>query len=422
MTAATNTRAAALHKLQTQLVPEVAGGLLIALMTMQLPVLGPLPVVAELGLFGLIIAARPAESLQAFLRWWPLLLTPLLAFASFIWSDLPAASARYGFQLLFTAFAGVLIATLLKPHRFIVVLFLSMFVFCLISIASARQGVSTSGMVLIGLTGSKNQMALAGFNLLIPAIAVALMAESSKWLRLLAIPGSLIGLFVIATTSSATAVLLAAAAVPGLIALHVMQRFTPAARVGSFLLITLIAIPLIFLAPEISNGIDTFMTDVLGKDPTLTGRTYLWAQAEQLIERRPVLGYGYQAIWLGESADTLGLLRWAGVSDGRLFHFHNTYLQVAVDTGYVGMAAFVAFVIAAAVAGFGQAIWSPTTATSFFFLNFLLAVVLSFTDVILAPMQPRTLLLFVCAIYLFWRPPNPGAQRQRIYRKSWSAA
>ncbi len=48
MTAATNTRAAALHKLQTQLVPEVAGGLLIALMTMQLPVLGPLPVVASL--------------------------------------------------------------------------------------------------------------------------------------------------------------------------------------------------------------------------------------------------------------------------------------------------------------------------------------------------------------------------------------
>jgi|CXWL01.1.fsa_nt_gi exopolysaccharide production protein ExoQ len=420
MTAAINTRAAALHKFQTQLLPEVVAGGLIILMTMQLPELGPLPVLAQLGLFALLIAARPAESLQAFLRWWPLLLVPILAFASFIWSDLPGASARYGFQLLFTAFAGALLAVLVPPHRFISVLFLAMFVFCLLCIASGRQGDSAHGAVLVGLTGSKNQMALAGFNLLVPAIAVALMRQSPNWLRLLAIPGALLGLLVVAITASATAFLLTAAAAPGLIALHLMQRFTPAARVGVFVVLAVIAVPLIFLAPEISNAIDTFMWEVLGKDPTLTGRTYLWAQAQQLIEARPILGYGYQAIWLGESADTLGLLRWAGISDGRSFHFHNTYLQVGVDTGMIGMVVLIGTLAATGFAGVRQAIFTPTTATSFFFLSFLLTIVLTFTDVVLAPMQPRTLLLFAAAVYLYGHVTKPAEPRQRVYRKSWA--
>lgn len=423
MSTYTDARAAALHKLQTQLLPEAATALVIVLMTMQLPFLGPLPVLAMLGLFGLLVAARPAEALSTFLRWWPLLFVPLLAFVSFLWSDLPAVSARYGFQLLFTAFMGVLLARLVPPHRFIIMMFISMFVFCLLSIASRKQGVSVDGMVLIGLTGSKNQMALAGFNLLLPSIAVALMTQTPRWIRLAAIPGALLGLLVIAITSSATAVLLAAAAGPGLIALFIMERFTPAGRVGAFLVVGIIAVPAIFLAPEISNAINTFMSEVLGKDPTLTGRTYLWEQAQQLIERRPLQGYGYQAIWMGESADTLGLLRWAGISDGRSFHFHNTYLQVGVDVGLIGVAVLAATFAWTIFAGVRQAILAPNIAASFFFISVVLAVVLSFTDVILAPMQPRTLLLFACAVYVLARPPaQPQAAPRRVYRRSWAGA
>ena len=417
--AAPASRAAAFNKLRNQFLPESAAFVFVALMTSQTG--NSLFVVIQLAFFALLVAARPADCLSIFLRWWPLLLTPIIAFMSFAWSDMPAVSARYGFQLLFTAFAGVLIANMLPLHRFIHMIFLSMLAFCVLSIASRRMGHSIEGPVLIGFTGSKNQMALAAYTLLVSSIATGLLRQTPAWMRASAAAGILVGLGILAGTKSASALVLTGITVPGLLAIYFTQKMTPATRMSILIVAVIVAIPIVFLAPEIEAGINDFMYHTLGKDPTLTGRTQLWAYAQELIERRPVQGYGYQSFWFGESIELTTILRWAGVVDGRTFHFHNTYFQLGVDIGIVGMLTFAGAIVATLFAGMRRFVLHPTTATTFAFVMFLGIAILSFTELVMAPMLPRTLFLYAFAVYLFSKPPPPvAAPSKRVYRKSWA--
>jgi O-antigen ligase len=66
------------------------------------------------------------------------------------------------------------------------------------------------------------------------------------------------------------------------------------------------------------------VTTLLGRDPTLTKRTVIWAFALQMIEARPLLGYGYGVFW-----DSVG-------SVARVVNAHNGYLTVILDLGVLG--------------------------------------------------------------------------------------
>jgi O-antigen ligase len=82
----------------------------------------------------------------------------------------------------------------------------------------------------------------------------------------------------------------------------------------------------------------------LGKDATLTGRTFLWQLASDMAARRPWLGYGYGAFWLGPGS-------WAGyVADLMHWeapHAHNGLLDLALDLGRAGVVLYlVGYVLA----------------------------------------------------------------------------
>jgi exopolysaccharide production protein ExoQ len=173
----------------------------------------------------------------------------------------------------------------------------------------------------------------------------------------------------------------------------------------------LIATPLVALAPEITDAVNHFLVDVLGKDPTLTGRTYLWARADEFIALHPVLGHGYQVLWLSDSADTTGLLRWAHVSDGRAFNFHHTYRQVAVDIGLVGLGVFIATLAASGIALARKYVVTPSVASTFFLTMFILLLATGFTELIVNTFSTHTILLYVCMGYAFWRP-KPSHEEQ----------
>ncbi len=76
---------------------------------------------------------------------------------------------------------------------------------------------------------------------------------------------------------------------------------------------------------------------LLHRDPTLTGRTRLWAQSLQAIFKRPLLGYGYGAFWLGlrgQSANIAFITNWTAP------HAHNGFIDVWLSLGGVGLALF----------------------------------------------------------------------------------
>lgn len=384
--------------------PEIAAFLLTVISTTQRFEIGALLVAAQLGIAGLLFIARPRAFVETALKWWPLLLVPILAPLSALWSEAPAATLRYGAQLLFSAFVGVHLARLMTPARFVTVFLLAMFVFCVLCVVDGRQGHSAEGMVLIGLTGSKNQLGFAAQFLLLAALAALMLARVSialRWIALLSIP---LAFYLLWGSHSATALLMSVFGALLLLALGAAQRLPPGGRFAVIVGALLVLSPLTALLPEANEFVNRFVFDTLNKDPTLTGRTILWARADELIAQRPILGWGYQAIWMGDSFETIGLKRLTGMSDGRVFHFHHQFRQIGVDLGFVGLIGFVGGVIATFLAGLRQVLLAPHPATSFFFVLFILMLARAFTDTVLSPFSVHTIVFFASSVFLFWKP------------------
>jgi O-antigen ligase len=79
----------------------------------------------------------------------------------------------------------------------------------------------------------------------------------------------------------------------------------------------------------------------LGKDLTLTGRVELWKFALHSILARPIGGYGFDSFFL--SPGPHGGLRLRLIIDWAAPHIHNSWLQIALDLGLVGLGLFIVF-------------------------------------------------------------------------------
>jgi O-antigen ligase len=79
------------------------------------------------------------------------------------------------------------------------------------------------------------------------------------------------------------------------------------------------------------------LLQLIGKDPTLTGRTDIWSFVIIDIFQRPILGWGYRAFWSFNNPAALEIsnaLKWS------VPQAHNGLLEILLDVGFVG-AAFV---------------------------------------------------------------------------------
>ncbi|MBF0458251.1 MAG: O-antigen ligase family protein [Nitrospirae bacterium] len=82
--------------------------------------------------------------------------------------------------------------------------------------------------------------------------------------------------------------------------------------------------------------LDSFL-NLMGKDATLTGRDCLWKGTLGMLERRPLLGYGYGGFWLGGDSGgnvVRDLCKWA------IPHSHNGFLEIGINLGLVGFFIF----------------------------------------------------------------------------------
>jgi exopolysaccharide production protein ExoQ len=101
----------------------------------------------------------------------------------------------------------------------------------------------------------------------------------------------------------------------------------------------------VLAAALVSTQFDN-VTELLGRDSTLTGRTTLWAVSYVTGLDRPWLGYGFNAFWLGTegpAAEVLEVVKWNAPSA------HNGLLETWLDLGIPGVL-LVSFV-------FGRSFW-----------------------------------------------------------------
>jgi len=86
-----------------------------------------------------------------------------------------------------------------------------------------------------------------------------------------------------------------------------------------------------------------FVFGVIGRDATFSGRTELWALVRGLISERPLLGWGYGAMWV--PSDTITIAISEAVGWGSLIpSAHNALLEVTLEMGFAGLAIVISFV------------------------------------------------------------------------------
>jgi O-antigen ligase len=73
----------------------------------------------------------------------------------------------------------------------------------------------------------------------------------------------------------------------------------------------------------------------IGKDPTLSGRTVIWAVAPLAIVKSPIIGFGYDAFWTITNPEAHRLALAAG--DPFLNNAENGVLGMLLELGIVGM-------------------------------------------------------------------------------------
>jgi O-antigen ligase len=85
------------------------------------------------------------------------------------------------------------------------------------------------------------------------------------------------------------------------------------------------------------------LSNILFGDPTFTGRTVIWDFADIEIARRPLFGWGYQSFWLvgPDSPSLTDAPGWVKFMPNA----HNGYLDTKLETGYLGYALLVIFIV-----------------------------------------------------------------------------
>jgi exopolysaccharide production protein ExoQ len=131
---------------------------------------------------------------------------------------------------------------------------------------------------------------------------------------------------------------------------------------------SMLAITLVVVAANyqtLSSALVNLGATLFDKDSTLTGRTYLWYRAAELIHEKPVLGRGYNAFWVQGNTDAEGLWQYFGIVDRDGFTFHNTYVQTLVELGWVGLMLVLATVTVGVVFLIRRFVQKPSLALVF---------------------------------------------------------
>ncbi len=182
-----------------------------------------------------------------------------------------------------------------------------------------------------GIFGRKNICGRMMTLLLLPAFFVKLEGRSGKIFRSWYIA---VVLFVIAMTHSTGSWFLCATCIAFIGAMHLAVRLRQkdALSVG----VALAGVGSVALVAIAANL--TTLLVLIGKDPSGTGRSGIYAAVLNSIMKHPLLGYGYFAFWtglIGESANITLQLNWPGLG-----YAENGILELWVELGAVAVALY----------------------------------------------------------------------------------
>ncbi len=264
-----------------------------------------------------------------------LILLCLLVIASTAWSIDPDMTLRRGVAVLMTTLLGIYIAVRfdwLTALRLLGAVWLGLMTASLIAGAIAPDFAVMKEIHPGAWSGGwweKNEL---GGHAARSSFLFAFLAWRDDARRRVWTFGLLVALALVMLSTSATASLGAVVGLGVIVAAWWMVKgkrlalvlVWAVAVVGGGLGLLLVAAPEVLFA-------------MIGREPSLTGRTDIWAELVNAISQRPALGHGYLAFWGPESEPRYWLrkaVNWDAPSG------HNGWLDLAAGLGLVGVSLF----------------------------------------------------------------------------------
>jgi O-antigen ligase len=181
------------------------------------------------------------------------------------------------------------------------------------------------------LTGVFVQRNSAAFVLAVAVLTFIFMAAQPGSRRSVSsVVWTLVAFVTLVATESGTGLAVTVVSGVAMILVLFMRRLRPWIR-WSAALVVLVTVGAVALSAQ--TGL-TFVSDLLGRDETLTGRTVIWGAVEPYVQARPWLGYGWAALWTEASLVTRAM--WA-VAGFPFPHAHNAYLDTMAQSGIIGL-------------------------------------------------------------------------------------
>jgi exopolysaccharide production protein ExoQ len=265
---------------------------------------------------------------------WPLFLLPIWAICSTLWSSEPTRTLSFSILSLVLTVFGIYLAVRFNPRQQLQLVLLSGLVAAVVSfvliIALPSAGIDYKNATVgaEGIYPSKNACSGITILFLLPGFFYHF---PGKWggVKRMTYIGLNLALIVAALARTGWGVLIIL--VLFILLLRFMHRLRPTERilVAGF---TPAAIALgLWLVYANSGPILKF----IGKDPTLSGRTVIWAIAPLAIVKSPIVGFGYDAFFTVRNPEAHRLALAAG--DPFLGNAENGVLQMLLELGFVGM-------------------------------------------------------------------------------------
>jgi exopolysaccharide production protein ExoQ len=341
------------------------------------------------------IALRPHIALRTALMGGPYFLLVLWCVASFQWSNQPALTLRQALLMSATYATACMIAQNLswvRVGRILTGLFTTQAVISAgLALFKPEWGVMTEIYPgsWAGIWGFKQTLGIA---MAVGAGCTSgyMLMRPKAWVW--CVPALMVMLLCVVKSQATTAILVSGFAIAVPFAVWLAQRNQAASVFVTWAVLTAavsIALIVTVLAPIIFHA--------LGKAPTLTGRTDIWAALEGALQARPLLGWGYQAFWTDVSV-TSPVETIVEAMDGfRPPDAHSTPIDLRLQLGYVGFVlAFIAF-----ARTWFQAFWQSGNEPSMMIVVGILVALTSicFTEAIgLYPMDSMTLVIQIIVV------------------------
>jgi len=333
-----------------------------------------------------------------------------------LWSEAPGVTAKYGTEMWLTAAAGVGLSAAYRPTAVLKGACLAFAIYMFISLALGKFTVmgeagGGSAEAFVGLGDGKNllaDIASTGALISITTLLIGLRQKKPVWAAI-ALLALVADVRVIAMARSAGATLAVAGAAAALLVLALLSLMPRAGRIGAIAL-TFASVGIFAAAfRDIGAFVLSVGEQVFDKDPTLTGRTYLWYRAHDLIAQKPWLGRGFYAFWRQGNTDAEGLWQYAGILGRSGFNFHNTLVELTVQLGMIGAAIFVLVGLLGLVGLVRHFVQKPSLVLCFWLAYMLYVIVRAPVEAVgYAPFYFSTCLLFGAA----------GAGLQRLPRRA----